>query len=88
MDDIKTIWIVIVMLILVLGPGGAAWVGTKVAVNGLRDNFRDFRKEVREELGEVWSSVNRNKDTIAENRNEIDSHQAVLEDRGKRGDAA
>lgn len=37
-------WILLGIAILIAGPGGAAWVGTKAAVNGLAKSVADLRE--------------------------------------------
>ena len=36
------------LLGMVAGPAGAAWVGVKVAVNGLRADVREIKKDVKD----------------------------------------
>ena len=43
MENLSAGWILLGIVILIAGPGGAAWVGTKVAVNGLSKSVSDLR---------------------------------------------
>lgn len=46
MDDLRGIQLLVALLLLVGGPGGAAWIATKISLNGARDDIRDMKQEL------------------------------------------
>lgn len=38
---------------IVFGPAGAAWLGVKLSVNGMREDVREIKGDVKELRGEV-----------------------------------
>lgn len=53
---------VLAVIGLILGPGGAAWVAVRVALNGTREDVRELRVDVRnmkEDIQDVRERVAR-----------------------------
>ena len=50
MEQISSAWLAIGLVALVGGPSGAAWIGTKVALNGIKNTIDriDKRQELHE----------------------------------------
>jgi hypothetical protein len=42
-SDLSTTQALVALLLLVAGPGGAAWVAVKVSLNGARQDIRDIK---------------------------------------------
>lgn len=48
MPNFGTFELILGLLTLVLGPGGAAFVGIKFGINGIRTDVKEIKKEVSE----------------------------------------
>lgn len=57
MGEIDLATSVIVLLAMVLGPSGAAWVGVKVGLNGLRSSVRQLREDNSRDHAELWRGI-------------------------------
>ena len=50
---VDTVHPALVILGAILGPGGAAWVAVKAALNGTREDVRELREDVRAIKGDI-----------------------------------
>lgn len=53
-------WILLSIAVLIVGPGGAAWVAVKIGLNSLRDDVAETKDRIRkieEHLSDVRTRV-------------------------------
>lgn len=75
---------------IILGPAGAAWVGTKTAMNSLKASFKDFREEIRRDHDETRGWVRSIQEQANLNTNRISVMEALDEmkrvEEGRKGE--
>lgn len=71
MSELTGAQVVLGLLVLVLGPGGAAWVATKVSLNGARQDIR----EIKGTTGRMEGKVNATAETVARLEERTTNHE-------------
>lgn len=81
MNGLSDMQMVLGLVLLIAGPGGAAWVAVKVGLNGARQDISDTKATV----GRMENKVNGNSETLARVEQRTHDHERRI---GRLEDAA
>lgn len=70
MNGLSDMQVLLGLVLLVAGPGGAAWIAVKVSLNGTRDDV----KEIRQTVQRTESKVSVLSETTARLEERTDDH--------------